>query len=247
MLLVKEIKKYFFVDAFASITETEAAQAYDMWSTTYDDQPDNLMLALDEEIFSKLLESISLENKTVADIGCGTGRHWQKIIDKMPAILTGYDVSEGMLKKLQQKFPGAVTHQISNNLFTDLPAASVDVIVSTLTIAHLENLDESLEAWFRILRPNGDIIITDFHPAALANGGKRTFQKGSKQVTVKNFIHPVESIKQTGYRHGFYVVQEEEIKISGQYKHFYENKNAMHVFEKFNGTPIIYGLHLKSC
>ena len=244
MLLVKEMKRYFLA-GFAAKTETEVVQAYDMWSATYDDQPDNLMLALDEEIFSKLLDNVMLEGKTVADIGCGTGRHWQKLIDKHPAIIKGYDVSEGMLNKLQQKFPDAITQQIFDDGYSNVEDASVDVIISTLTMAHLENLKVSLSAWFRMLKPNGDIVLTDFHPVALANGGRRTFQQAGKLVTVKNFVYSVESIKQIAAKNGLIVVNEDEICISEEHKCFYEHKNALHVFEKFKGTPIIYGLHLR--
>ena len=42
-----------------------AESAYNLWAENYDDQPHNLMLAWDEEIFSNLLNSIGIENKIV--------------------------------------------------------------------------------------------------------------------------------------------------------------------------------------
>ena len=245
MLIVREMKKYFSGIYHRAGDETDAEKAYDIWSATYDDQPDNLMLALDEDVFSKLLHKLDIENKIVADIGCGTGRHWQKILDQKPAIVSGFDVSGGMLEQLRQKFPAAITHKITNSLFDRVPTASFDLIISTLTIAHVEDLNTALEAWFRIAKQKSNIIITDFHPVALAKGGKRTFQKGRRQVTVKNFIHSIESIKLIAGKYGFMVAAEEEITINKEHKHYYEQKHALHVFEKFNGTPIIYGLHLK--
>src|SRR6266852_8386048 len=59
--------------------EINAMEAYEIWSNSYDNQPGNLMLDLDELIFSSLVANIDLDNKRVADVGCGTGRHWQKI------------------------------------------------------------------------------------------------------------------------------------------------------------------------
>ena len=88
----------------------KAHVAYNLWADAYDAQPGNLMLAWDEEIFSLLLNDLSLQNKIIADIGCGTGRHWQKIFDLHPKRLIGFDVSEGMLKMLKQKFPESDTH-----------------------------------------------------------------------------------------------------------------------------------------
>ena len=87
-------------------------------------QPGNLMLDLDEHIFSELIKNIDLQNKTVADIGCGTGRHWQKIYAKNPAQVMGFDVSAGMLHQLLRKFPAAVTQLTTDNLLKTVPDSS---------------------------------------------------------------------------------------------------------------------------
>ncbi len=90
-----------------TVNEKEVVEAYNLWADNYDAQPGNLMLDLDEFLFAKLLGKTDLKDKAVADIGCGTGRHWPKIFDCNPASLTGFDVSPGMLGKLKLKFPDA--------------------------------------------------------------------------------------------------------------------------------------------
>src|SRR5579885_1822430 len=79
----------------------EPATAYDHWSAGYDNQPGNLMLALDEQVCSELLTGIEIRDKVVADVGCGTGRHWARLLADNPARLAGYDVSSGMLGMLK--------------------------------------------------------------------------------------------------------------------------------------------------
>src|SRR5690606_5392869 len=86
---------------------TEPAPAYDAWSGAYDHQPGNLMLDLDEALVAAFIDRSKIENKTIVDVGCGTGRHWNKILDKSPNKLSGFDVSPGMLARLNEKFPGA--------------------------------------------------------------------------------------------------------------------------------------------
>lgn len=54
--------------------EISPAVAYDLWASTYDDQPGNLIMDIDEEVFNSFLNTINLSGKTVVD-GCGTGRH----------------------------------------------------------------------------------------------------------------------------------------------------------------------------
>jgi len=216
-----------------------------MWAENYDAQPGNLMLDLDELIFSDLLGNIPVANFDVADIGCGTGRHWAEITGRQPKALTGYDVSTGMLDRLKEKFPQAHTCRITNNRFSATADATYDLLISTLTIAHIEDIDEALTNWCRILKPDADIIITDFHPAALALGGKRTFEHQKGQVTVRNFIHPVNDIEQILQRHNFYVVKRMERVVDASVKHYYSAKNALHVYREFENCPIIYGLHLR--
>src|SRR5437773_5086681 len=176
--------------------EIDPAHAYDLWSLNYDDQPGNLMLDLDEKIVTDILKDIPIKDKVVVDVGCGTGRHWPKLIGAQPSRLIGFDASEGMLKILKQKFPGAETHLITGNKLGNIESNFCNVLISTLTVAHIQNIDEALKEWDRILKTGSDIIITDYHPEALARGGKRTFQNKGKTIAVKNYIHFIETIQQ---------------------------------------------------
>jgi ubiquinone/menaquinone biosynthesis C-methylase UbiE len=244
--LIGTLKKYVKQHIFPSqVKEKEVVEAYDMWADNYDSQPGNLMLDLDELLFTKLLVNTDLKNKAVADIGCGTGRHWTKILQQAPASLTGFDVSNGMLNKLKKKFPAAEIHQITDNRFAAIDDHTYDVILSTLTVAHIENIEEALDVWCRILKESGDIIITDFHPDALAFGGKRTFTHGKAQIAVQNFVHTTATIKKILIKNGFHIVTEDEIRIDETVAHYYIEQNAMHVYNKFKGFPIIYGIHFR--
>jgi ubiquinone/menaquinone biosynthesis C-methylase UbiE len=220
-------------------------EAYDAWAGTYDMQPDNLMLHLDELLFSSLLQNVQLLNKKIADIGCGTGRHWKKMYDADPLVLTGYDVSEGMLLQLQKKFPSAKTVHCTNALLNEQNPASVDCIISTLTVAHIENITEALESWAAALAVGGDMIITDFHPAMLANGGRRTFTVEGKNLSVINHVHSIDEIVRWLGGFGIILLKREEKYVNEEVKNWYAKQNAMRVYEKFKGQPVIYGLHLK--
>jgi ubiquinone/menaquinone biosynthesis C-methylase UbiE len=236
------IKQHFFKQP---VIEKNSTEAYDLWSDDYDLQPGNLMLDLDEALFPGLLSGAAITNKKVADIGCGTGRHWAKILKLEPSALTGFDVSQGMLNKLQEKFPGSYTHRITDDLLSNVNDASFDTIISTLTVAHIENLEQVLHAWCRILKPGADIIITDFHPKLLAFGGKRTFRHNNVQLSVRNFVYSIATIKEILADNGFMLIAEEEIKIDETVKHYYTQQNALKIYEQFKGFPVIYGIHLR--
>jgi ubiquinone/menaquinone biosynthesis C-methylase UbiE len=229
--------------------ETEPAAAYDIWSLTYDQQPDNLMLALDEKLLSSMLdprhiENLDLENQVVADIGCGTGRHWKKILDRRPARLLGFDVSAGMLEVLREKYPAAETWLISGEVLP-IPDRSVDLALSTLTIAHIPRLPDALAEWSRVLRPGGDLLITDYHPAALARGGQRTFRADGKLMAVQNHVYPIRVVCEEAAKAGLCTVAVTEQKIDEGMRSYYEKANALSVYRRFFGVPIIYGIHLR--
>jgi ubiquinone/menaquinone biosynthesis C-methylase UbiE len=233
------IKKIFFPQK-----ETDPARAYDLWATAYDNQPGNLMLDLDEEVFTGLLKETVVTGKTITDIGCGTGRHWQKILSRNPKQLIGYDVSAGMLDKLKEKFPEAETHLLQHDQLAASANRSCDLIISTLTLAHIQQLGEALKEWDRVLKHGAEIIITDYHPEALAKGGKRTFKHEGKTWVVKNYIHSIEKIRECARQLGWREIRFVERVIDDSVKGYYERQNALALFEEYSDIAIIYGIHL---
>jgi ubiquinone/menaquinone biosynthesis C-methylase UbiE len=244
--LITTLKKYIKRNVFSSaIKETHVVEAYDIWAENYDAQPGNLMLDLDALLLPQLMKGLNIGDKQVADIGCGTGRHWDYLFKQNPASLTGFDVSPGMLNKLQLKFPEARTHVITDDEFLAIADNSYDAIISTLTVAHIKNIETALTAWSRILKTKGDIIITDFHPNALALGGQRTFKHNNTHIAVENYVHTTDVISSILLKFGFEIISYKEIKVDDTVKHYYEAQDALHVYEKFKGRPIIYGLHCR--
>lgn len=224
---------------------TEPEKAYDLWAKQYDHQPGNLMLDLDEALFTRFLETVPVTDQVVADIGCGTGRHWKKILARKPQSLLGFDVSEQMLAELQRKYPQATTNHLGTEHQLSLPGESVNLIVSTLTIAHIENISEALREWKRVLTLGGSIIITDYHPVALSKGGNRTFSHNGETVAVRNHVHSIKYLNEIANDLGLQKIAFSEQLIDVTMKSYYENKNAVSLYQKFLGTPIIYAIHLK--
>lgn len=220
------------------------AKAYNLWSKHYDAQPDNLMLALESKVFTGLLQLTSLKDKVIADIGCGTGRHWKEILEHEPLDIYGYDVSIGMLARLKEKYPSHNAYQLHGNLLPQLEDESCDIIISTLTIAHIEHINEALNEWCRVLKPGGEVIITDYHPDALANNGDRTFVHKNKLISIRNYIHSLEWLTTVLPSLGLKQIFLDERVIDDSVKSYYEKQHALHIFDKFKDTKIVYGMIL---
>lgn len=203
------------------------------------------MLDLDERVFGELLYGVDIKDNVVVDVGCGTGRHWQKLLDKQPAKLIGFDSSPGMLEKLKTKFPAAEVQVSYDARLTGLQSASCDLVISTLTIAHIEDPAAYFGEWARVLKPGGQIILTDYHPDALKKGAKRTFIHSGQTIAIRNHIHTIARIREIAGQLGLSEVRFIERKIDDSVRSYYEKQNALALFEKFKGVPIIYGIHLK--
>jgi ubiquinone/menaquinone biosynthesis C-methylase UbiE len=234
-----------FVSGFLSTKETDPRRAYNLWARGYDSQPGNLMLDLDEKLFSELIDPLDIKGAVVADIGCGTGRHWTKLLAKQPARIAGFDVSEGMLRKLNAKFPTAETHLLAPDNFVEMPNSSCNLVFSTLTIAHIQDTYSALSEWERVLANNGDLVITDYHPAVLQKGGQRTFRHNGRLVAVKNYVHTIESIRDLARQLQLKEIRFNEKIIDESLRSWYEQQNALAVYEKYRGSPVIYGIHFK--
>jgi ubiquinone/menaquinone biosynthesis C-methylase UbiE len=222
----------------------DPARAYDLWSSTYDDQSDNLLLFLDEDIVAVLLEPVSLRQKTIVDVGCGTGRHWGKLLAGEPKQLVGYDVSAGMLTRLRDKYPLATVHRSHGFALAETPDGSCDLVISTLTLGYIASLDAAFSEWTRVLRAGGDMIVTDFHPEVAATG-ERSFRYQNRYIRIRHHAHALEALMQRAATHGLEVVRVEERLVDDSVRHFFESGGSPSRFESLKGKPLIYGAHFR--
>lgn len=211
----------------------DAAQAYNLWATSYDSQSDNLLIYLDGQAFATMSESISCEGKVLADIGCGTGRHWEELLSKNPSRLIGYDVSEKMLGMLRQKFPQAETYVLKDIALQELEDGSCDIIISNLVIGYIEDLGGAFAEWNRVLRPGGIVMITELHPDALQKGnGMRSFSHYKRTVQIKNYAHPLQKINTLATALQWNTLSFIERRIDESIRPFYMAQGTPHIFER---------------
>jgi ubiquinone/menaquinone biosynthesis C-methylase UbiE len=225
----------------AQLVEKEPEAAYDLWSATYDHQPGNLIMDMDAELFSRFISGLDLRGKVVVDVGCGTGRHWPGILDQAPASLTGYDVSEGMLQCLREKFPDAGTEKIGEDGQLPLRGPSVDLLLSTLALGHIAGVEPALRTWSSAVKKGGYLLLTDFHPAALMRGAKRMFPYKKQSINVRSYVHPMETIERIAGENGLIIVKRDERRIDDSVKHYFVPVEARAAFEKQKGLPLVFG------
>lgn len=143
-------------------------EGYDRWAAIYDDE-DNSLVALEEPEVDRLLGDV--RGLTVADIGCGTGRHALRLA-AAGARVTALDFSAEMLRRARAK-PGAAAvqfteHDISKPL--PLSNAAFDRVVCGLVLEHMAEPAALFGEMKRITRPDGCLVVSAMHPAMMLRG-----------------------------------------------------------------------------
>ena len=165
---------------------------------TYDTDPNSTVFA-DDAAFPKFWAH--LRGKRVLEIGCGTGRHTQKIA-ALTDDVTAIDLSAGMLS-IAKKNPklGKVTFLESNIFeFSAKQDAEFDAVISALVIEHIEDLTALFKKISSLLKPGGEGFFSEIHPSRMQAGSGARFQSGGKEIwldsnahTEKNFLEAIAS------------------------------------------------------
>ncbi len=129
----------------------------------------------------------------VLDIGTGPGRVPRMIAEKCPQLsVTGVDLSPEMIAHAtaangQVSGPGQVVFQVAD--VADLPFSdgSVDLVVSSISMHHWDNVAAGLSEVVRVLRPGGAAWIYDFRPAV--SRAARTTPGLPAEISVENPLH----------------------------------------------------------
>lgn len=217
--------------------------AFDLWSSTYDNQVTNPLLLLDDELTEDLLAGTSLEGRVVVDVGCGSGRHWPKLLAHRPARLVGYDASAGMLARLRAKYPGATVHRVTDHRLRDTPDGSCDLVISTLTFGYIADAEGALREWARVLAPSGEVVVTDLHPD-VATPESRSFRSDDRTVFIRHHSRSLRLIGEAAARAGLEVRRTKNGLVGETVKRAYKAANAMALYQQQEGTALMFGMHL---
>jgi SAM-dependent methyltransferase len=146
--------------------DAPAAQTYAVWALTYDTE-DNPLINLDHATLGPLLDHYPAGNSL--DAACGTGR-WAKYLSERGHTVIGVDESPAMLALARAKLPEV---EFLEGDLRRLPVAdaSVDLVVCSLALTHLPELDRVFAEFARVLHLGGAAIISNIHHLALLLNG----------------------------------------------------------------------------
>jgi ubiquinone/menaquinone biosynthesis C-methylase UbiE len=201
------------MEGFSDIPEVAAA--YDRWALTYDTD-DNKTREMAGAVLRQ--SSIKLSGREVIEIGCGTGRNTQWLLEQDATVLA-LDFSEGMLQQARARVQSSSARFIQHDIRSVWPVEndSADVIIAMLVLEHIDELAPIASEASRALRKGGDLFLCELHPIRQLAGGQAqyTVHETGERELVPAYLHDVSEYVNTGLDSGFEVVHLGEWRDSG--------------------------------
>jgi ubiquinone/menaquinone biosynthesis C-methylase UbiE len=163
-------------------------EAYNKWSEDYDTVI-NKTRDIESLALRKVLSTISFKN--VLEIGCGTGKNTEWLVNKAEKIIA-VDFSEGMIAKAKKKIKNNKVKFIQSDIRdTWSYGNNFDLVTCSLVLEHIEDLDFIFQQVNRSLVISGYFYLGELHPFKQYLGTKARFENESGLVELECFTHNV--------------------------------------------------------
>lgn len=144
-------------------TTAQALAEFERWSRSYDRSW--LQRLLFEPTHRLLLSHLSVADRKILDIGCGTGRFLALVAERFPeAEMVGLDICPGMLRRAQprcQRFGARVRFVRGDSANLPFDDGQFDVVTCSHSFHHYPDQQRVVREMYRVLRPNGRVMLVD--------------------------------------------------------------------------------------
>lgn len=208
-------------------------EAYRLWAPRY--REETAISFLDDRLVSEL--SPPAAGARLLDAGCGTGR---RLAGTAAALAVGVDLSIEMLAARSGEPRPLVTGDLRR-----LPIAtgSFDLVWCRLAIGHVAEIGAAYGELARVCRAGGTVVVTDFHPAAVAAGHRRTFRDEMGEMReVEHHVHSLESHAARAALAGLRLLATRAGRVGPEIRAYFEAAGREAAYETQLGLPLVLAL-----
>lgn len=175
--------------------------AYNVWAETYDSN-ENKTRDLELSVGKSVLGDKSFSK--IIELGCGTGKNSEWLIDKCDTLL-GVDFSSEMISKAKSKIKSKKVKFIEADLLKKWKFVnnSVDLITASLILEHIQNLDFIFSESNKSLAANGLFYICELHPFKQYAGSKARFEINDEVVKLETYVHHISDYLESAAKNNF--------------------------------------------
>jgi malonyl-CoA O-methyltransferase len=191
-----------------------SAEAYALWAESYPPYAHNAFMAIEQETMRALMPPLA--GRSVLDLACGSGRYARFALETGARPVIGVDSSPSMLRRAH-----GFLRLLADMTALPLASAIFDIILCGLATGHLppSAMRAAMREMARVIRPEGLILFSDFHPMLYLSGGRRTFTASDgRTYAVEHYPHLIadyfDAIRAAGLT--ITAIREPEATIDGQ-------------------------------
>lgn len=183
-------------------------KAYDSWAEQYDTN-ENKTRDLDQRATVETLGKYDF--KTVLELGCGTGKNTEWLLTKAESII-GIDFSQEMLDRARLKIADKRVEFMKGDVTKHwkVDDESVDLVTSSLTLEHLENLDHVFSQSNQKLVEGGLFFISELHPFKQYTGSKAKYPSENGIVELEVYTHHLTDFTESAKNNAFELLEIKE-------------------------------------
>ncbi|MFK7785953.1 MAG: class I SAM-dependent methyltransferase [Crocinitomicaceae bacterium] len=164
-------------------------KAYNSWAEQYDSN-NNRTRDLDAHATISVLSRYDF--RSVLELGCGTGKNTGWLLENAHEVI-GLDFSGEMLNKAKEKInsPRVQFEKADLKKPWNVEDASADLVTSSLTLEHIEDLDHIFDQARSKLKSNGLFFICELHPFKQYLGSKAKFETEKGTQELETYTHNI--------------------------------------------------------
>jgi ubiquinone/menaquinone biosynthesis C-methylase UbiE len=211
-------------------------EGYERWAPIYDESP-NPVVAREERYIEPFIKN--MHGKTVLDVACGTGRWLRKVLARGVDCGVGVDCSDAMLHIASKKSSIQTRLVQADCLSLPFPSRCFDLLICSFALAHIGDLEKIIHECARVIKADGEVIISDLHPDAFAKGWRTGFRDAGSAVHIEAFPRSAENIILTFQAAGLECVASESLFLGEPERRIFVRAKKADEFAEASQVPAV--------
>lgn len=203
-------------------------QAYRLWAPRY--RGDNAVCVLEDHLVSSLTPDP--QGRRLLDVGCGTGL---RLRNCGAAYAFGVDASPEML--LAGGLANVATADVRALPFV---SGEFDLVWCRLMLSYLPDLAPAYAELARVCCDGGQVMVSDFHAAAIAAGHRQTFRDTQGALhEIAQYHHDADAHGTAAAKAGLTMTLIHDGLVGPVIRPVYEQANRLDLYARDEGLAIV--------
>jgi ubiquinone/menaquinone biosynthesis C-methylase UbiE len=219
----------------ASVTST--LEAYERWAPLYPPVAHNPLMRAEQRSMLEVWPNV--DGRRVLDLACGSGRYSHLLREANAGQVVALDFCPPMLEQVT-----AVGRVRASMMQLPFKSAVFDAVVSGLAVGHATDIWLWMSEVARVLRPEGNLVYSDFHADAVRAGMTRSFKDAADATwTVPHQVYDLSCQQDAMAAAGLTVDTVRELRMGIELNESFPGSEQ--IYREWHGVPVV--LIVRAC